>query len=306
MASTPSSTKDHLRRLRLAEEAGLDHLAVGDHVSFYVGLGFDGLLAASQVLAGSATLASNTGVYLLPLRHPVVVARQVADMTAMAPGRFVFGVGIGGEDPHELEICGVDPRTRGRRMNECMHIVRGLLTGKPVDFAGEFYTLDHALILPAPVDPVPLVVGGRSDAAIARAGALGDGWIGVWVSPNRYASAVEQMQASADASGRNVTRWTNALNVWCGVGTTHEEARPRVADAMQAMYQLPYERFEKWSPAGTPEDIASFLIPYVESGCSLFNLILQAGDDEEAVGAAGEIRRLMHDSSRGRLPATVR
>jgi hypothetical protein len=114
------------------------------------------------------------------------------------------------------------------------------------------------------------------------------------------------MQASADASGRNVTRWTNALNVWCGVGTTHEEARPRVADAMQAMYQLPYERFEKWSPAGTPEDIASFLIPYVESGCSLFNLILQAGDDEEAVGAAGEIRRLMHDSSRGRPPATVR
>jgi alkanesulfonate monooxygenase SsuD/methylene tetrahydromethanopterin reductase-like flavin-dependent oxidoreductase (luciferase family) len=261
MGAFPGSACERRRLLRLAEDADVDHVSVGDHVSFYVGLGFDGLLAASNVLAGSDRLASNTGVYLLPLRHPVIVARQLADIATLAPGRFVFGVGLGGEDPHELEICGVDPRTRGRRMNECVRIVRELLTGKPVDFDGEFYALDQALIVPAPAEPIPIVVGGRSDAAIERAGTLGDGWFGIWVSARRYAGAVEHMRAAAERGGRTVDGWTNALNVWCGVGASHEEARPRVAAGMEAFYQLPYENFERWSPAGTPSRSPSSSCP---------------------------------------------
>jgi alkanesulfonate monooxygenase SsuD/methylene tetrahydromethanopterin reductase-like flavin-dependent oxidoreductase (luciferase family) len=92
--------------VRSAEAAGLDHMAVGDHVSFYVGIGLDGLVGAATLLATSDRLAVNTGVYLLPLRHPVVVARQVADLAGLGPGRFVFGVGLGGEDRHEVEMPG--------------------------------------------------------------------------------------------------------------------------------------------------------------------------------------------------------
>ena len=74
--------------------------------------------APAAVLAAlHPTLPVHTGVYLLPLRHPVLVARQIADLGRVAPGRLVFGVGIGGEDRHEVAICGVDPATRGRRMN---------------------------------------------------------------------------------------------------------------------------------------------------------------------------------------------
>ena len=87
------------RAVRLAEDASVDHLAVGDHVSFYTGAGFDGLVAAATVLAASERLDTNTGVYLLPLRHPVLVARQLADLALLAPGRLLFGVGVGGEDP---------------------------------------------------------------------------------------------------------------------------------------------------------------------------------------------------------------
>jgi hypothetical protein len=115
--------------IELAETAGLDHLAVGDHVAFHTGAGSDGLLAASTVLGVSDRLSTNTAVYLLPLRHPLLVARQLADMSVRAPGRFTFGVGIGGEDRHEVEACGVDPATRGRRMDECIQAVRQLLTG---------------------------------------------------------------------------------------------------------------------------------------------------------------------------------
>ena len=78
------------------------------------------------------TLPVSTGVYLLPLRHPVLVARQLADIAQISPGRLTFGVGVGGEDRHEVSSCGVDPATRGLRMNECLAIVRELLTGKPV------------------------------------------------------------------------------------------------------------------------------------------------------------------------------
>ena len=278
------------RAVRLAEDAGIDHLAVGDHVTFYTGAGFDGLVAAGTVLAVSERLDTNTGVYLLPLRHPVLVARQLADLALLAPGRLLFGVGVGGEDPHEVSSCGVDPKTRGRRMDECMRIVRDLLRGEAVNHQSEFFDLDAALITPTPTEPIPIVVGGRSDAAISRAGRLGDGWFGVWVSPGRFAQAVAQMEEAAAAVDRDAPRWRNVLNVWCGVGKDGGEARSFLAPAMEAFYQLPYERFEKWSPAGTSEEIADFLVPYVEAGCSTFNLIINGTSVDAEIAATAEIR----------------
>jgi alkanesulfonate monooxygenase SsuD/methylene tetrahydromethanopterin reductase-like flavin-dependent oxidoreductase (luciferase family) len=285
---------DRQRLIDRAERAGLDGLGVGDHVSFYTGAGADGLVGATSILAASQRLIAIVGVYLLPLRHPVVVARQVADIAAMAPGRLVFGVGVGGEDPHEFESCGIDPRTRGRRMDECLDILRGLLTGKPLDYDGEFFQLDQAHIQPGLTDALPIVVGGRSDAAIRRAGRLGDGWYGIWVSPARYAQAIAHMHDVASDAGRSDVEWHNALNVWCGVGTTTDEARAHVAPAMEAFYQLPYERFEKWSPAGTPTNIAEFLAPYIEAGCHTFNLIACGASADAEIDAVSEIRALLN------------
>ncbi len=279
------------RAVALAEDAGLDGLGVGDHVSFYVGAGADGLTAATSILACSDRLDVVVGVYLLPLRHPVPVARQVADIASLGPGRLVLGVGIGGEDPHELEICGVDPKTRGRRMDESLQILRGLLAGDDVDCDGEFFSVRKALIRPVPAAPVPILVGGRSDAAIRRAGRLGDGWYGIWISPSRYAQAVEQMQAAAADAGRSGVEWHNAINVWCGVGADAAEARPFVASAMQTFYQLPYERFERWSPAGSPAQVAEFLQPYVDAGCHTFNVIACGASLEAEITAVGEIRQ---------------
>ena len=281
-----------LRAISLADEAGIDHVATGDHVSFG-GMGVDGLVGAANVLGRSDRMVASTAVYLLPLRHPVTVARQVADLAALAPGRLLFGVGLGGEDPHELEICGVDPRTRGRRMDESLAVVRALLSGKPVDFAGEHFALAGARIEPTLRVPVPIVVGGRSEAAIRRAGRLGDGWFGIWVSPERYRVAIDLMQSTADEAGRGELTWTNALNVWCGVGRDPEAARRHVAAVMERLYGMPYERFAKWSPAGTPADIAAFVAPYADAGCSLVHLIVCGESVEAEVEAVAEVRRLL-------------
>ena len=288
-----SSSAGIRRVVELADDADLDGLGVGDHVSFRIGVGMDGLVSAAGILAASDDLAAVVGVYLLPLRHPVLVARQIADLAVLAPGRLVLGMGIGGEDPHEFEVCGIDPKTRGRRMDECLQIVRALLDGESVNFDGQFFHLSNARIRPQPEKPVPILVGGRSDAAIRRAGRFGDGWYGIWVSPKRYGQAVEQMQAVAESLGRGVDTWHNALNVWCGVASSPNEARGYVASGMEAFYGIPYERFEKWSPAGSPEVIAEFLAPYVEAGCQTFNVIACGASMEAEISAVRDIRKLL-------------
>jgi alkanesulfonate monooxygenase SsuD/methylene tetrahydromethanopterin reductase-like flavin-dependent oxidoreductase (luciferase family) len=273
--------------------AGLDHVCTGDHVSFFVGAGFDGLLHAAMVATLHPELPVHTGVYLLPLRHPVLVARQLADFEKIAPGRLVFGVGIGGEDRHEVTVCGVDPATRGQRMDECLAIVRGLLSGRPMTFHGEFFDLDEALIAPTPPAPVPIVVGGRSDAAVRRAGRLADGWLGIWASPRRFADAVGLAAAEASRAGRAGALRHHAMQVWCGLDRTRETARQALAPAMEALYQIPFERFERYSPYGTPDDVAAFLSEHVDAGCSTFNLIPQSQDDDGLIEAAAAVKHLL-------------
>lgn len=273
--------------------AGIDHACVGDHVSFFTGMGSDGLISAASMLTAHPGLPVYVGVYLLPLRHPVPVARQLATIAQFAPGRLTLGVGIGGEDRHEVEVCGVDPRTRGRRMDECLAVLRALADGAPVDYAGEFFSLQGALVLPAPSPRVPLIVGGRSAAAVSRAARLGDGWLGIWVSPRRFTAVREQVAREAAEAGREVAGFEYALNVWCGFASTREQARRILSARMQAFYQMPYEPFEAYSPYGTPQDVAEFLRPYVDAGCSVFNVIACAADDDEAVAAVAEVRRLL-------------
>jgi alkanesulfonate monooxygenase SsuD/methylene tetrahydromethanopterin reductase-like flavin-dependent oxidoreductase (luciferase family) len=279
--------------LARAGEAGIDHVCCGDHVSFFAGTGFDGLLQATALAMLHPTLPVYTGVYLLPLRHPVPVARQLADIGRLAPGRLVFGVGVGGEDRHEIAVCGVDPATRGLRMNECLTIVRQLLTGKPVTLHGEFFDLDEAVIVPAPAEPIPIIVGGRSDVAIRRAGRLGDGWLGIWVSPRRFTAAVEMAAREAASAGRPDPPARHAMQVWCGLADSKEAARACLAPAMQAFYQIPFERFERYCPYGTAGDVAEFLAPYAAAGCTEFNLIPQSPDHDQAIAGAAAVKKLL-------------
>jgi alkanesulfonate monooxygenase SsuD/methylene tetrahydromethanopterin reductase-like flavin-dependent oxidoreductase (luciferase family) len=292
LAGLSPDTAATARTLAAIGDAGLDHVCVGDHVSF-AGFGFDGLTQAAVLAALHPTLPVHTGVYLLPLRHPVLVARQIADLGRVAPGRLVFGVGIGGEDRHEVAICGVDPATRGRRMNEALTALRRLLTGEPASCYGEFYGFEDAVIAPAPAPPVPIIVGGRSDVAIRRAGRLGDGWLGIWNSPRRYAAAVQLAADEAGQVGRADPPQRHAMQVWCGLAGSREQARGILSTAMQGFYGLPFERFERYSPYGTPADVAEFLAGYVAEGCTEFNLIPQGLDPEETIAAAAEVKRLL-------------
>jgi len=279
--------------LAQAGREGIDHICCGDHVSFLDGMGFDGLIQATALAMLHPELPVYTGVYLLPLRHPVLVARQLADIARLAPGRLIFGVGIGGEDRREVSSCGVDPATRGRRMDECLTAVRQLLTGKPVTFHGAFFDVDDTVIAPAPATEIPIIVGGRSDAAIRRAGALGDGWLGIWNSPRRFAAAVEMAAEESARVARPGPPGRHAMQVWCGLADSRQAARACLAPAMEAFYQLPFECFERYCPYGTAEDVAEFLAPYLAAGCAEFNLIPQSPEPGQAIAGTAAVKRLL-------------
>jgi alkanesulfonate monooxygenase SsuD/methylene tetrahydromethanopterin reductase-like flavin-dependent oxidoreductase (luciferase family) len=278
--------REFLSRIR---DAGLNHTFVADHVSFHIGAGMDGLINAATLTAIEPALNVVVGVYLLALRHPVPVARQLATIAESAPGQLILGVGVGGEDRNEVAMCGVDPATRGRRTDECLTVLRGLLSGEQMDHAGEFFEFEKGWIQPTPDPSIPIVIGGRSEAALRRTAQHGDGWLAAWVSPRRFAEAVGQVAEMAKPLGRNPTY--HGLQLWVGIDDDVAHARARLAKGMHEFYRIPFERFEKTSPYGSVEAVADALAPYVDAGCRLFNLMPVAADPVTGIEAIGQIKR---------------
>jgi alkanesulfonate monooxygenase SsuD/methylene tetrahydromethanopterin reductase-like flavin-dependent oxidoreductase (luciferase family) len=281
--------------LSRAEELGLDQICVGDHVSFRDGTGYDGLVQATAVAALTQQVTVQTAAYLLPLRHPVAVARQISSLVELAPGRFVFGVGIGGEDRREMENCGVDPATRGRRMNESLAILQALLAGEEVTYAGRYFQVPGARIRPVPTAPVPVLVAGRSSSAVFRAARFSQGWLGVWVSPERFAKVTAEVETHAIGLSRAQVNWHHTMMVWCGLDSSASRARAHLAMAMEDLYAVPFEAFARYCPCGSPEEVAEFLFRYTRVGCRSINIIAASSSPEtalEAVGAAAQILRL--------------
>ena len=126
--------------------------------------------------AVTTTLRFTPFVLKLPVRPPVLVAKQAASVAALTNNRLALGVGIS-PWPEDFEIMGVPFARRGKRMDECMEIVRGLTNGGFFEYHGEFYDIPAIKISPVPTEPIPLLVGGHADAALKRAVTLGDGWM---------------------------------------------------------------------------------------------------------------------------------
>jgi probable F420-dependent oxidoreductase len=173
------------------EALGLDSLWTGDHVSFHNPL-YESLTLLAAYAGITRRIRLGSGVYLLALRQPTVVAKITSTLDALCGGRLIFGVGVGGENPKEFEACGVPHQERGARVSEGIDVVRTLWRDTPASFQGRFTRFENVSIDPKPVQKPgpPIWIGGRSDAALARAGRQGDGWISYVVQPERYAQSL--------------------------------------------------------------------------------------------------------------------
>jgi probable F420-dependent oxidoreductase len=121
-------------------------------------------------------LRFTTFVVKLPIRQPVLVAKQATSVAVMTGNRFGFGVGLS-PWPEDFQVCGVEWKGRGRRMDEMIEIIRGLARGDYYSFHGRYYDIPSIKLCPAPSQPIPILIGGHSDAALRRAATIGDGWM---------------------------------------------------------------------------------------------------------------------------------
>lgn len=180
-----------------AEELGYESVFVPDHLLFpaqvaskypYTPDGsfpfpletplFDPFLVLMQIAQATSTIKLGTAVYVLPLRHPFVTARAVTTLDVLSGGRAILGVGAGWL-AEEFTAIGLDATTRFSRTEEAMEIVRALWTQRETSFRGKHFQFDSVFFEPKPVSSPhpPILLGGESDGAMARAARAADGWI---------------------------------------------------------------------------------------------------------------------------------
>lgn len=163
--------------------------------------------------AVTKTLRFTTFVVKLPIRHPVLVAKSVATVAVLSENRFGFGIGLS-PWPEDYAITDTAWRARGSRMNEMIEIIRGLNQGGYYEFHGRHYDLAPIKIAPTPTAPVPLLIGGHSEAALKRAARIGDGWMHAGGDPTELAAYLKKLGELRREYGReNVPFETHVISM---------------------------------------------------------------------------------------------
>ncbi|MEZ4867231.1 MAG: LLM class flavin-dependent oxidoreductase [Caldilineaceae bacterium] len=179
MASSYNVTDAHtgarwmIERARAAADAGLDSLFVGDH-HVTPNPYYQNTPMLARVLAEWHDAPAGA-LYLLPFRHPVLLAEEIATLATLMPNRFIMQCSIGYGD-REFAAFGINPKHRPSRFEECLELMRRLWAGETVSHQGR-WQVENAKILPTPPTPVEVWIAGSAQAAIARAARLGDGWL---------------------------------------------------------------------------------------------------------------------------------
>jgi len=273
---------------RRVEALGFDSLWTGDHVSFHNPL-YESLTLLASYAAVTRRIRLGTAVYLLALRHPTVVAKITSTLDVLSQGRLVFGVGVGGENPKEFEACGIPHNERGARVNEGIEVLRALWAQAPASFSGRFVKFEGVSIDPKPVQPggPPIWVGGRSDAALRRAGRLGDGWVSYVVTPDRYKRSVETMREAAAAAGRDADRLETGHLTFITVGADPDKARATWVGRLSRRYNQDFGPLaDRYGVIGSPARCVEQLERFAEAGCRYFllNPICDPADEAEQLG----------------------
>lgn len=207
-----------------AEESGFDVITLADSVcypaesssrypynqdgsrEFLENKPFVETIVAMAAMGGATTTIEFCPFVLkMPIRHPVLLAKQVTSLAVLTHDRIHLGVGTS-PWPDDYEVVGLPWAGRGRRFEECIEIVRGLGTGDYFEFHGEFYDFPAIKVNPAPRRPVPILIGGHSDINIERSGRIGDGWMSATFLPDEeLAGIVERIRRTRAEHDRTGT-----------------------------------------------------------------------------------------------------
>ena len=268
-----------------AEEGGYDALSVADHVVMpreYVSTHPDrpggalparyrpdrDLLEPLTLLAFAASVTSRirlgTAVLVLPMRQPVLHAKILASLDRLAgPGRVYLAAGVGWAR-EEFEVLSAPWPRRGARVAEQVALMRALWSGEPVDHHGEFYEVDGWISRPAPDPPIPVWLGGASEASFRRAGRIADGWFaGIYRLPT-YREDAAAVRRAAEEAGRDPNTLTFGLGGLPRIAAGSEEETARAALEAAALGVQHGRIGVEARPGEAAELIAAFAARYLD------------------------------------------
>ena len=259
------------RLIDVCERTEIDSIWFSDRLSSPIPV-LEPMTAMAAVAARTRRLKFGPSVLIAPFRSPVLAARQLAMLDYLSGGRVLPAVGIGVEQEREFLAAGVPFRERGRRTDEAIQVMRRCWEEPDVTFAGEFWKLDRITVLPRPVQqPMPLWIGGNSEAAMRRAGRMGDGWIPSFITPEQFRAGVDKTASFAAEAGREVPGdHFGTLVQFC------LDRDPDVARSL-ALPFIPRGRvdaptLDACTAFGPPELVSERLEQYVKGGGSKFVL----------------------------------
>jgi probable F420-dependent oxidoreductase len=210
-----------------------------------------------------------TSALVLPTRQPVVLAKQLATLDFLCKGRLLLVIGLGGDDSQDFAAAGVRKQERGRRADEAIVLMKKLWNEVKVNFEGHFYSAHDLTLLPRPFQHggPPLWVGGRSEAALRRAGHLADGWLASSVTPAEVARGIETIRKHAADTGRQLPEdHYGVLIPYCFANSSEEALRIAGPSIRRRQDLAPSE----YCALGTPDAVQKRLRDYVKAGATKF------------------------------------
>jgi probable F420-dependent oxidoreductase len=166
----------------------------------------DPFIGMAYALGRTSRLKVGTSVAILPGRHPVLVAKQLASLAALAPKRVLPVFGLQSAIPAERAVFAVPSGKRAAVFDEALELLRRVLAEPDVDFDGEFFPVRHVAVAPRPDRPLDIWLSGSAPAALRRIGRLGDGWLGSFLTPEEARRGREQIERAAHDAGRRIER----------------------------------------------------------------------------------------------------
>jgi alkanesulfonate monooxygenase SsuD/methylene tetrahydromethanopterin reductase-like flavin-dependent oxidoreductase (luciferase family) len=245
------------RVVEAAAAAGFSNLWVGDHLLWHRPR-FE-TFTLLGLLSGMTELKLGTGIALAPLRPPWWTAKSAASLAVVTEGRFILGLGAGGEYAREFEMTGIEARHRGRLVDETIAFCRSSWSGK----LGEDFQ-------PTPPPGLPIWVGGRKAPSLRRAARVADGWLGLFLSVDEFKASRELLDAQIPPERTSPVEAAMAL--WIAVDPDPELARRIALDVIAAEYRLQPERFSRYIIAGTPAAARQTLQAYLCAGATHLEL----------------------------------
>ena len=286
-----------------AEELGLDSVWVWDHILLGSRMPFpvlDSLAVLAALSVRTRRVRLGTGVLVLPLRNPVVLAKQTTSIDRMSAGRLTLGVAAGWYQK-EFDAVGVPHAQRGRVFVENLHVLYRLWTEANVNGQEGRYLFNNVVMVPKPVqEPRPQVlIGGYVDTVLRRVGRHSDGWLNYFYTADSFARGWRRVLELAEEGGRDPAELTNVSQLPICVADTYEEADRRIKEFIGTHFDIP--AWSDCSPEcavrGTPEQCAEQLAEQLAAGVQHFVFVPDQYSTEQLHAIARDVIPLLRQAA---------